>query len=108
MDAQEQLAQAGERPVALILTLDPWRDTPSRLPEMARSWGLPAADAFVLGGAVQDVERTLDAWEVPRTRDLTTGEVVHPALTYVVDRDGRIAYATNGTARAIVSLVERL
>ncbi len=108
LDAQEQLSRAGGRPVVLVLTLDPWRDTPSRLPEMARSWGLPTTDAFVLGGSVEDVERTLDAWGVPRTRDLTTGEVVHPALTYVVDGDGRIAYATNGNARSIVSLVERL
>lgn len=106
--AQEQLTASGERPVVLILTLDPWRDTPSRLPEMARSWGLPPTDALVLGGSIEDVERTLDAWEVPRSRDMTTGEVVHPALTYVVDREGRIAFATNGGPAAIVSLVERL
>src|SRR5690606_32231812 len=106
--AQQQLTATGERPVVLILTLDPWRDTPSRLPEMARSWGLPETDALVLGGSVDDVERALDAWEVPRSRDASTGEVAHPALTYVVDREGRIAFATNGGPAAIVSLVERL
>jgi hypothetical protein len=37
-----------------------------------------------------------------------TGEVTHPSLVYVVDENGRIAYATTGGAAAIVSLVERL
>lgn len=106
--AQEQLAARGEDVAVLIVTLDPWRDTPSRLPSIAAAWGLPASDAWVLGGTVEEVERTLDAWDVPRSRDLATGEITHPSLIYIVDGHGRIAYATTGGAANVVSLVERL
>ncbi|HSK21156.1 MAG TPA: SCO family protein [Longimicrobiales bacterium] len=108
LTAQETLRTGGTPARVLIVTLDPWRDTPSRLPSMATTWGLPPEDAWVLGGAVPDVEAALDAWDVPRTRDLVTGEVTHPSLVYVIDQDGRIAYATTGGSAAIVSLVERL
>ena len=108
LTAQDMLAQTGIAVNILIITLDPWRDTPSRLPSMAASWGLPAEGAWVLGGAVDDVEAVLDAWDVPRSRDLSTGEVTHPSLVYVIDRSGRIAFAVTGGAAAIASLVERL
>jgi cytochrome oxidase Cu insertion factor (SCO1/SenC/PrrC family) len=108
LTAQEVLGAAGTATAVLIVTLDPWRDTPSRLPSMALAWGLPESQAWVLGGAVADVEAALDAWGVPRSRDLTTGEVTHPSLVYVIDRAGHIAYAATGGAAAIVSLVERL
>jgi cytochrome oxidase Cu insertion factor (SCO1/SenC/PrrC family) len=108
LTAQDMLANTGIAANLLVVTLDPWRDTPSRLPSMAASWGLPAEGAWVLGGAVDDVEAVLDAWDVPRSRDLSTGEVMHPSLVYVIDRSGRIAFAVTGGAAAIASLVERL
>jgi hypothetical protein len=74
---------------------------------MAAQWGLPA-DAFVLSGEVSAVETTLDRWTVPRTRDPRTGALTHPNLVYVMDRTGRIAYATSGNADAIEQLVKRL
>lgn len=100
---------AGELPdLAIVaLTLDPWRDTPSRLPAMARDWGLADTD-FVLSGAVEDVERALDAWGVARQRDERTGEVVHPALVFVVQGDGTVAYGTAGSPDQIVALARRL
>jgi protein SCO1/2 len=105
-------AQAGLReldPFVLVVTLDPWRDTPSRLPAIARQWGL-GAHAFALGGPVADVERTLDAWSVGRERNLRTGEVTHATLLYVIDRDGRIAFALAGGvgAATIAELARRL
>jgi cytochrome oxidase Cu insertion factor (SCO1/SenC/PrrC family) len=106
--AQEQLAGSDDAPVALVVTLDPWRDPPSRLPAMATGWGFPERDAYVLSGSVADVEATLDAWDVPRTRDENTGEVTHPSLLYVIDRAGRIAYASTGGVDALVSLIRRL
>ncbi|HSJ09477.1 MAG TPA: SCO family protein [Longimicrobiales bacterium] len=105
--AQEAL-DADDVPVVLVVTLDPWRDTPSRLPDMAKSWGLPPTDALVLSGAPEAVEAALDAWEVPRSRDTTTGEVTHPSLVYIIDRDGRMAYASSGDVDALVALVRRL
>jgi protein SCO1/2 len=107
--AQERLrAREGGAPAALVVTLDPWRDTPSRLPSIADGWRLPAGDAWLLGGEPADVEAALDAWEIPRSRDMTTGEVVHPSLIYVVDRAGRIAYAASADTDVIVELVQRL
>lgn len=106
--AQRELRSAGTPTAVLVVTLDPWRDTPSRLPSMAEAWRLPDRDAWVLSGEVAAVESALDAWEVPRTRDLTTGDVTHPSLVYIVDRVGRIAYATTGGAASIAALVERL
>lgn len=99
--------ETGVTPAVFIVTLDPWRDTPSRLPSMARSWGVPPDDAFVLSGTAAEVEAVLDAWEVPRSRDLRTGEVTHPSLAYVIDPAGRIAFASTGDRRTIVSLVKR-
>jgi cytochrome oxidase Cu insertion factor (SCO1/SenC/PrrC family) len=92
----------------VIITLDPWRDTPSRLPSMAQSWQLPDRDAWVLSGDVDAVEKALDSWNVQRKRDTRNGMVTHPSLLYIVDADGRIAFASTGGTDAIVALARRL
>jgi len=89
----------GLNAAVIVVTLDPWRDTPSRLPAIAAQWDL-GAHAHVLSGAVTDVDRTLDAWNVGRARDLRTGDVTHAALVYVIDRGGRIAFAVTGASGA--------
>lgn len=94
-------------PAVVVVTLDPWRDTPARAPHIARSWGLGPDDHF-LTGDVEAVEAVLDAWGVPRYRDPLTGDITHPALTYVIDASGRIAFATTGTRAAILGALERL
>ena len=106
--AQEALRGTPSYPALYVLTLDPWRDTPSRLASMATSWKLPPGDAWVLGGEVAEVEDALTAWQVPRTRNETTGDVVHPALVYIIDADGRLAFAATGGADIIAGLLERL
>ena len=106
--AQATLRESGHSTIVLVVTLDPWRDTPARLASIAQSWQLPAEDAHVLSGAVPAVEAALDAWTVARTRDTSTGEVTHPSLTYIIDANGRIAFVTNAGSDAIVSLVRRL
>lgn len=103
--AQEALG--ARRPTLFVVTLDPWRDTPARLAHLAKAWGL-GSDAFVLSGAPEDVNAVLDRWNVPRSRDPRTGEIVHPALVYLVDRNGTLAYAVHGDARQIVALTGRL
>jgi protein SCO1/2 len=108
LEAQEALRGSAAFPAVAIVTLDPWRDPPSRLPAIAQGWSLPAEDAWLLGGGVPDVEAVLDAWNVARSRNLTTGEVTHPPLVYVVDRDGRLAYASTGGIDALISLLRRL
>ena len=105
LGAQRSLEQ--ETPVVLIVTLDPWRDTPSRLPSMAQQWGL-GGDAHVLSGPPEVVERMLNAWRVPRVRNEKTGDITHPSIVYVVGRDGRIAFAATGSAEAIAAAVRAL
>lgn len=92
---------------AVIVTLDPWRDVPSRLPHIARTWGL-ADGEYVLSGSVESVERTLQAWGVPSRRDTRTGDIIHPALVYLIDANGRIGYRTGGGITSIITLVTRL
>lgn len=96
-----------QNPVVLIVTLDPWRDTPARLGAIATQWGL-TGDAHVLSGEAEEVERALNAWRVPRVRNEKTGELSHPTLVYVIGTDGRIAYAVGGTAAVVRAAVEAL
>lgn len=108
-EAQRRVREGAEPsrvPRVVVVTLDPWRDTPSRLPHLAQHWEL-SSDGFVLSGDAPDVNRVLDAWNVPRERDTTTGDVTHPPLVYVLDRDGRITYAASGGAATLVELLDR-
>ncbi len=83
-------------PAVVIVTLDPWRDTPSSLPALAKSWQLDElAGARVLSGEVPAVQAVLEAYEVPADRDLQTGDILHPALVYLLDANGTIAYTFN-------------
>jgi cytochrome oxidase Cu insertion factor (SCO1/SenC/PrrC family) len=95
------------KPVVLIVTLDPWRDTPSRLGAMAERWGA-SGDVHVLSGAPDSVERVLNAWRVPRARNERTGDVSHPSVVYVIGADGRIAYVLSGSRPVIRAAVEAL
>jgi cytochrome oxidase Cu insertion factor (SCO1/SenC/PrrC family) len=108
----QELAAASARlgagaPEVLIVTLDPWRDTPSRLGAIARAWGLPSG-MHLLSGDVAEVERTLDAWRVPRARDGATGDLAHPRLAYLLDARQRIAYRLDGRSATLVPAVREL
>lgn len=106
--ARDARAQLGDSALALVVvTLDPWRDTPSRLPAMARDWQL-GPDDVVLSGTVEDVNAALDAWQVPRARDEATGEITHGAPVYLLDAAGRMQYQAPGFADAILALARHL
>jgi protein SCO1/2 len=94
-------------PVVLIVTLDPWRDTPRRLPAIAQLWGL-TGESYVLSGPPDAVEHTISRWRVPRTRNLRTGDISHPSVIYVIGPDGRIAYAVAGNADSIAAALRAL
>ncbi len=98
---------AERTPAVLVVTLDPWRDTPSRLPAIAAQWGM-TGDAHVLSGPTDEVERALNAWRVPRVRNTKTGDLSHPALVYVIAPNGRIAYVVNGSAEQILAALRAL
>jgi protein SCO1/2 len=99
----------GTENVSLIfVTLDPWRDTPSSLPELAKRWKLPE-NGSLLSGSPEKVTALLDGFEVPRTRDAKSGDVAHPALVYIVDRQGLIAYSfTSPSSDWLTEAVRRL
>jgi cytochrome oxidase Cu insertion factor (SCO1/SenC/PrrC family) len=82
-----------------ILTLDPWRDTPERLPTLAQHWKIDAGDR-VLSGSVADVDKTLDALAVGRKRNETTGDIDHGSTVMLIDNRGRIRWRVDGGGRA--------
>jgi cytochrome oxidase Cu insertion factor (SCO1/SenC/PrrC family) len=98
-----------ERELAIVVfTLDPWRDTPSRLGSLVDQFELDATRDFVVSGEVEDVEANLDGWNMPRERDELTGDITHPAIVYLVEPDGTVAYGSTGGVRQMASLAERL
>lgn len=98
---------AESRPVLLIVTMDPWRDTPTRLSHMATAFEL-SEGALVLGGSVDEVNQTLDDWAVWRVRDESTGDILHGPLVYIIDADGRLAFTSRGGPDALRQLLRRL
>ena len=114
LEAQRRLrerAASGDIPAervprVAVVTLDPWRDTPARLPHLARHWRLDQ-DAFALSGTVDEVNAALDRWGVVRERDARSGEVAHPPLVFVLDARGWIAYASTGGAATLAELAAR-
>jgi len=81
----------------VVITLDPWRDTPDRLPTLAAHWGLDSADR-VLSGEVADVTAALDALGIGRQRDTTTGEIVHGVTVMLLDVHGTLVWRLDGGA----------
>lgn len=100
--------RSANRPdVALVvITLDPWRDTPDRLPAIAERWGLGAADR-ILSGGVSEVEQVLDAFGVWRRRDERTGDIDHATVAMLLDRRGRIAWRVDGGWSGVAELLAR-
>lgn len=96
------------RPGLVIITADPWRDTPAALPRLASGWQLGAQD-HVLSGEVEQVLAVAEAFEVPLGRNLQNGDVTHPGMAFLLDSEGRLAYRFNDpSARWIVEALERL
>ena len=90
----------------VILTLDPWRDTPERLPTLAQHWKLEGDDR-VLSGSVADVDSTLDALAVGRKRNETTGDIDHGSTVMLIDSRGRITWRVDGGSRADFAVLLR-
>ncbi|MGI9627120.1 MAG: SCO family protein [Longimicrobiales bacterium] len=104
---QEMLELEGLQVSVVVITLDPWRDTPNRLPHLADQFML-GERGHLLSGPVEDVNRVLDDLKMARERDPQTGDVTHPSLAYILDGDGTIAYGATGHARLIEELIRRL
>lgn len=91
----------------VVVTLDPWRDTPSRLSAIAAQWQL-GPDDRVLSGPVPDVLRVLEAWKVSHARDERTGEVTHATAAALLGRDGRVRYRMSGDWQRTAALLQTL
>ena len=112
---QARFRAEGHEMVLVVITLDPWRDTPARLPALARQFHLgPGAeederiDSYLLSGPVEEVNAGLDALQVARQRVADTGDIVHPALVYLLDGRGTIVYAASAHTDLIEELARRL
>lgn len=100
----------GEPPPSVVVTLDPWRDTPSSLPGLAREWSLDRArGGILLSGPAADVVAAAEAYEVGFARDERTGEITHAGMVIVLDAEGRIAYRFLGPpAHWLIEAARRL
>lgn len=91
----------------LLVTLDPWRDTPSTLASLAKTWNL-APHVHLLSGKVEAVQNVLDKY-IPRSRDEKNGDLTHPPLVLVITKQGELAYSFNNPPRAwLVEAVKRV
>lgn len=76
----------------LSVTLDPEHDTLEVLGTFARLQQFEAPAVHLLTGDPARVNETLDAMNVPRSRDSETGVIDHANLFLLIDRAGRLAY----------------
>lgn len=112
---QDRFRAEGREMALVVVTLDPWRDTPARLPALARQFHLGPGgdgpeeriDSYLLSGPVEEVNAALDGLQVARQRVADTGDIVHPALVYLLDAKGTIVYAASAHADLIEELARR-
>jgi cytochrome oxidase Cu insertion factor (SCO1/SenC/PrrC family) len=91
----------------VVVTLDPWRDSPELLPSIAERWGLSSHDRL-LSGHVAEVTGTLDALRVGRTRNERTGDIDHVATVLLLAGDTVIGRVEGGARRELLRAVEAL
>jgi len=106
-DALEAARGSADAPAVVVVTLDPWRDTPSRLSSIARAWGM-RTNEHVLSGEVERVLAVHHAWGVRASRDPRTGEITHAPTTFVLDAVGRIRFVTTGRTDELIEALRRL
>ena len=104
--ASQQLPK--EQVTFLLITLDPWRDTPGDLPALSKAWDF-RGDYHILSGPVDDVVAAIKHFEVPTQRSSQDGEIVHPPIVYVISSSGQITYAFNNPPVAwLVDAISKL
>lgn len=104
LDSIKKVAKKNQVPdaVFLVITLDPWRDTPATLKSFASEHDFPS-NTHLLSGPVNEVNRVLDMLEIPRTRDENTGDIAHPGLMHVIGPDGKIIYTLNNASPKVIA-----
>jgi len=87
----------------VVITVDPWRDTPDRLATIAERWRLEPEDR-VLSGEIPDVEAALDQLGIGRRRNETTGDIDHGPTAMILAR-GRITSRIDGGSMNLAELL---
>jgi protein SCO1/2 len=105
-DLRAARTAAGVLTPIVVVSVDPWRDVPERLPHIASQWQLNADDR-VLSGPEAEVVRALEEWGVNIVRDPKTGDVAHPGLVVVVDERGHETARVWGGASGVAQLLRR-
>jgi len=85
-----------------FITLDPWRDTPATLPTLSKKWGNHPQIHF-LSGDPKNVSAVIEAFGVPAQRDMKSGDIVHPAMSFVISANGTIQYALNNASGSLLA-----
>lgn len=102
VETLKRAAQDSGPASVLLVTLDPWRDTPSALPGLATRWAVPGTFHVLSSHRVDDVLRVSERYGVRFTRDERTGDIVHPGLVFLVDAEGRLVYTFSNPSPAWV------
>jgi len=102
VDTLKQAAQESGAASVLLVTLDPWRDTPSSLPAIARRWAVPETFHVLSSRRIDEVLRVSAQYGVTSLRDERTGDITHPGLVFLIDADGRLAYTFSNPSVARV------
>jgi protein SCO1/2 len=76
----------------IAVTMDPERDNPDVLGELAKNHGMDSTLYHLVTGDPAEVEPLLDRMQIARQRDPETGIISHANLFLLIDREGRIAY----------------
>lgn len=91
----------------VVISLDPWRDTPARLASLAAQWELDPDD-LVLSGDVHEVNAALDHLRVIRQRDPVSGQVDHVAAVLLLDDAGAVTRRLEGGWGGVTTLLAQL
>lgn len=89
-DTVEKIEGLGEKFNVLTLSFDP-SDTPGRLDEFRRKWGLEKKGWYIAGGDKDELQKLLKAIDFQYTFDSSTGEFIHPNLLVILTPDRRIS-----------------
>ena len=100
-----QTAGRGDMPL-IVITLDPWRDSPDRLSSLASHWALASGDR-VLSGSVVDVEHVLDVLGIGRRRNESTGDIEHGGTVMLVGSRGHVEWRIDGGGDRIGELLRK-
>jgi protein SCO1/2 len=93
---ESAVAPAGSAGVGFVLvSLDPWRDTPGRLATWAAATGLDPARWTLLSGSDDSVRELAASLDV-RYQSQPGGEIAHTNGLTVLDRQGRVAHQQTG------------